>query len=62
MDIDEYITEVGKVITKDDKNNDVKELQNKLNEYAQKGYELVSLHQYIFNGLQYSFVMKRRLQ
>lgn len=57
----EYFTYTGKVtLMRDGKY--VKNLENILNEYAKLGFELVSLYQYIFDGLQFSLVMKRTVQ
>lgn len=58
--MDEYVNKVGKVLRREE-GVTVKELENVLNEYALKGYELVSLHQYIFDGLCYSMIMKRKV-
>lgn len=59
--VDEYKVLIGKVLLYEGKVR-INNLENVLNENAQLGFELVSLHQHIFDGLQFSLVMKRTIQ
>ena len=41
------------------KNGPISALQGALNDYSEQGYEIVSLFQFMADGLRFSLVMKR---
>ena len=58
--MEEFVTCTGKVQTREN-GKTVKVLENTLNELAKNGYEFVSIEQYIFDGLNFSLIMKREV-
>lgn len=58
--MEEFITRVGRVQTRES-GVTINVLERTLNELAKKGYEFVAVEQYIFDGLNFSLIMKREV-